>query len=126
MSARRWWLAAVVIAALAGGGYYYVAASGRARAAQQGPRARAVGLGVILAIRTLERDSDTRLSRDQIGKVLPFVKALADRGVMSALAADEHLRNGLHVCRGAVTRREVAQARGYEYVEPLAATVPVG
>jgi alanine dehydrogenase len=52
---------------------------------------------------------------------LPFVKALADRGVVRALAEDEHLRNGLNVCRGAVTRREVAEARGYPYTEPLRA-----
>ena len=52
---------------------------------------------------------------------LPFVKALADRGVVRALTEDEHLRNGLNVCRGAVTRREVAQARGYPYTEPLRA-----
>jgi alanine dehydrogenase len=52
---------------------------------------------------------------------LPFVKALADRGVVRALKEDEHLRNGLNICRGAVTRREVAEARGYPYSEPLRA-----
>ena len=36
---------------------------------------------------------------------LPFVKELADRGVVQALKLNEHLRNGLNVCRGAVTRR---------------------
>jgi len=52
---------------------------------------------------------------------LPFVKELADRGVVQALKSNEHLRNGLNVCRGAVTRREVAAARGYPYTEPLRA-----
>jgi len=52
---------------------------------------------------------------------LPFVKELADRGVVRALVENEHLRNGLNVCRGAVTQREVAEARGYPYVEPLRA-----
>jgi alanine dehydrogenase len=52
---------------------------------------------------------------------LPFVKELADRGVVRALKENEHLRNGLNICRGAVTRREVAEARGYQYTEPLRA-----
>jgi len=52
---------------------------------------------------------------------LPFVKELADRGVVPALRSNEHLRNGLNVCRGAVTRQEVAAARGYPYTEPLRA-----
>jgi alanine dehydrogenase len=52
---------------------------------------------------------------------LPFVKELADRGIARALTDNEHLRNGLNVCRGAVTQREVAQARGYPYTAPLRA-----
>ncbi len=52
---------------------------------------------------------------------LPFVRELTDRGVAEALKRNEHLRNGLNVCRGAVTRREVAAARGYPYTEPLRA-----
>jgi alanine dehydrogenase len=52
---------------------------------------------------------------------LPFVKKLADRGVVRALVEDEHLRMGLNICRGTVTQREVAQARGYPYTEPLRA-----
>jgi len=52
---------------------------------------------------------------------LPFVKEIADRGVVQALKSNEYLRNGLNVCRGAVTRREVAEARGYPYTEPLRA-----
>ncbi len=52
---------------------------------------------------------------------LPFVKELASRGVARALVENEHLLNGLNICRGAVTRREVAEARGYPYTEPLRA-----
>jgi alanine dehydrogenase len=50
---------------------------------------------------------------------LAFVKELADRGVVRALKEDEHLRMGLNICRGAVTQREVAEARGYPYSDPL-------
>jgi alanine dehydrogenase len=46
---------------------------------------------------------------------LPRVIALAGQGVVAALGADPHLRDGLNVCRGAVTRREVAAALGYPY-----------
>jgi alanine dehydrogenase len=47
---------------------------------------------------------------------LPFVSALADAGVAAALRADSHLRNGLTVCRGALTRAEVAAALGRPFV----------
>ncbi|TAN56260.1 MAG: alanine dehydrogenase [Betaproteobacteria bacterium] len=49
---------------------------------------------------------------------LPFVLALADNGWRAALAADAHLKNGLNVCRGRVTNREVAAALGYASVDP--------
>jgi len=52
---------------------------------------------------------------------LPFVIELADRGIAQALAANAHLRNGLNVCRGAITRPEVAAALGYASVPPLQA-----
>ena len=52
---------------------------------------------------------------------LPYVIALADRGVEAALRADSFLRDGLNVCRGAITRREVAQALGLPFTEALAA-----
>jgi len=48
---------------------------------------------------------------------LPFVAALAGRGIVAALQADPALRNGLNICRGAVTRREIADALGYPCVE---------
>ncbi len=51
---------------------------------------------------------------------LPFVTELADRGIVPALRGNEHLRNGLNVCCGAVTRPEVARALGYSPAEPLA------
>jgi alanine dehydrogenase len=49
---------------------------------------------------------------------LPFVIALADAGIDAALLADPQLRNGLTVCRGALTRHDVAAALGYPYVRP--------
>ncbi len=52
---------------------------------------------------------------------LPFVIELADRGIVQALTANEHLRNGLNVYRGEMTRREIALALGYRYMEPLRA-----
>ncbi len=52
---------------------------------------------------------------------LPFVKELARRGVVEALRANPHLRNGLNVCRGGITRKEVANALGHPYVDALQA-----
>src|SRR5437660_7194910 len=49
---------------------------------------------------------------------LPFVLALADKGYARALGEDSHLRNGLNVALGKVTCRPVADALGYEYIEP--------
>ena len=50
---------------------------------------------------------------------LPFVTELADHGVAKALKRNAHLRNGLNVCRGEITCREVAAACGLHYTEPL-------
>jgi len=52
---------------------------------------------------------------------LPFIKLLAERGIRQALLQDEHLRNGLNVCGGAITRQEIATAIGVEFVQPLKA-----
>ena len=52
-------------------------------------------------------------------ETLPFVVALANKGVKAALAADEHLRNGLNVANGKITDLAVAEALGYDYVAPL-------
>jgi alanine dehydrogenase len=48
---------------------------------------------------------------------LPFVLALAGKGWRAALKADPHLKNGLNVCGGKVTQREVAEALGYAFIE---------
>jgi len=51
---------------------------------------------------------------------LPFVLALAGKGWKKALADDPHLKNGLNVAFGSVTCQPVAEALGYEFVEPTA------
>lgn len=50
---------------------------------------------------------------------LPFVRRLAARGVAAALREDAHLRNGLNVCAGAITRPEVAAALGLASADAL-------
>jgi hypothetical protein len=75
---KRSWLWIGLIAGavvLAAGGLYYTRGQQGAAAPA---RPRDPGLTVLLAIRTLERTDDTRLSKDQIVKILPFVKALKD------------------------------------------------
>jgi len=52
---------------------------------------------------------------------LPFVLQLAEHGWQQALGTNMHLRNGLNVCRGHVTYREVAEALGLPYQAPEAA-----
>ena len=52
---------------------------------------------------------------------LPFVLALADKGVRRALGEDPHLRNGLNVYEGKVTHRAVAGALKLQYTPPEAA-----
>ena len=52
---------------------------------------------------------------------LPFTLAIADKGARQALVDDEHLRNGLNVHRGMLTEREVADAQGLDYTDPLEA-----
>lgn len=47
---------------------------------------------------------------------LPFVLALADRGVSQALIENEHLCAGLNVCAGELTNQQVAQARHRDWV----------
>jgi hypothetical protein len=75
MKGRRAWIAAAaLIAVLAGGGLYY--GRGRPEAAPQ--RAGDPGLAVVLAIGVLERDPQTRLTKDQITAILPLVKVLKD------------------------------------------------
>ena len=52
---------------------------------------------------------------------LPFVLALADKGVTRALTEDIHLRAGLNVHAGKIAHAEVARALGKPFVEPLVA-----
>ncbi|MDR7537802.1 MAG: hypothetical protein QN183_15795 [Armatimonadota bacterium] len=77
-----WIGVALVVVVLVGGAYY-------TRAKPQAPPQRAAdpGLAVILALRTLERDPSTRLTKEQIERILPFVKALKDIPPSDAEAA---------------------------------------
>jgi alanine dehydrogenase len=52
---------------------------------------------------------------------LPFVLALADKGLRRALGQDPHLRNGLNVHEGKVTCRAVAEALKLKFTPPEAA-----
>lgn len=49
---------------------------------------------------------------------LPFVLALANKGVKRALTDDVHLKNGLNVCRGDITHEAVAKALNQPFIEP--------
>jgi len=49
---------------------------------------------------------------------LPFTLNLANKGYKKALQDDKHLLNGLNVISGKVTCEPVAEALGYEFVEP--------
>lgn len=48
---------------------------------------------------------------------LPYIRELAHKGVQAALSENKHLRNGLNVCKGKVTRPEVAKDLGLPYTE---------
>ncbi len=54
---------------------------------------------------------------------LPHLVALCNKGYIQALADDVHLRNGLNVHKGDVTNRQVAEALGYPFVEPMQSMV---
>ncbi|MGH2376291.1 MAG: hypothetical protein ACRDIC_22870 [bacterium] len=73
---KRWIWIAVAAAAivLAGGGLYLT----RGRPTARPERQRDPGLAIVLSIRTLERTPETRLSKEQIVKILPFLRALKD------------------------------------------------
>jgi alanine dehydrogenase len=51
---------------------------------------------------------------------LPFTMALANRG-LDAVRQNEHLLNGLNVHAGHITEPSVAEALGYEFVDPAVA-----
>ena len=57
------------------------------------------------------RTSTFALNNATIGHAI----ALAGKGWQKALADDQHLRNGLNVCKGKVTYEAVALDLGYEY-----------
>jgi alanine dehydrogenase len=46
---------------------------------------------------------------------LPFILALANKGYKKALLDDQHLMNGLNVCKGRVTYKAVADALGFDF-----------
>jgi alanine dehydrogenase len=46
---------------------------------------------------------------------LPFVLALANKGLRNALQDDPHLRHGLNICEGRVTHEAVARDLGLTY-----------
>ncbi|PIE36520.1 MAG: alanine dehydrogenase [Gammaproteobacteria bacterium] len=46
---------------------------------------------------------------------LPFVLAIANKGVKQALLDDKHLLNGLNICQGKVTYPAVAKAQGLDF-----------
>lgn len=48
---------------------------------------------------------------------LPYVRELANKGTHGALSENKHLRNGLNVCRGKLTRPEVAKDLGLPFTE---------
>jgi len=52
-------------------------------------------------------------------ETLPYVLALANKGVRAAIEADEFLQHGLNVADGKITELAVAEALGYDYVAPL-------
>lgn len=54
-----------------------------------------------------------------VNATLPFVLALADRGVEQAVRADPHLANGLNVHAGMVTEPHVAGDQDRDHVAPL-------
>ncbi len=52
---------------------------------------------------------------------LPFVVAIANKGIKQALLDDKHLLNGLNVCQGKLTYRAVAEAQGLDCVDAFTA-----
>ncbi|WP_028864742.1 alanine dehydrogenase [Psychromonas aquimarina] len=49
---------------------------------------------------------------------LPYILKLADLGYRQALKQDKHLLNGLNICAGKVTIKEVAKAHGLNFSDP--------
>jgi alanine dehydrogenase len=49
---------------------------------------------------------------------LPFLVKLANKGYQKALDEDKNFLAGLNVCQGNVTYKAVADAFGYEFMNP--------
>lgn len=49
---------------------------------------------------------------------LPFILELADKGLEAAFSGNRHLLNGLNVCKGYITHKEVAHDLGMDYISP--------
>ncbi len=82
---KRWvaGIAGLVLIVVAAGGFYVI----RGRRAAPVTRAVDPGLAVAVAVRVLERNPTTRLSPEQVAKVLPLLKALKDVPPTDAEAA---------------------------------------
>ncbi|HET8678815.1 MAG TPA: hypothetical protein VFM39_01760, partial [bacterium] len=78
-----WIVVAAAAIVLAGGGLYLT----RSRPTARPERQRDPGLAILFSIRTLERTPETRLSKEQIAKILPFLRALKDVPPSDAEAA---------------------------------------
>ncbi len=48
---------------------------------------------------------------------LPYIRELANKGTQKALTENRHLRNGLNVCKGRLTRPEVAKDLSLPYTD---------
>ncbi len=48
---------------------------------------------------------------------LPFIQDIANKGCKAALLENVHLRNGLNICKGLLTRPEVARDLGLDYCD---------
>lgn len=53
---------------------------------------------------------------------LPFILALANKGVISALEENTHLLAGLHTVDGQLCNKAVASAQGLDYIQPSEAS----
>ncbi len=82
---KRWvvGIAGLTLIVLVAGGLYVI----RGRRAAPAARAADPGLAVAVAVRVLERNPATRLSPEQVAKVLPLLKALKDVPPTDAEAA---------------------------------------
>lgn len=81
----RWiWIGVATAVIVLVGGVYYT----RNKPVAQPQRVGDPGFQLILAIRTLERTPETQLTKEQITRILPFLKALKDVSPSDAEAAD--------------------------------------